>query len=161
MRLIFWTSFWVFLIDQLSKYLVVQRLDLKTLQVFEVWPPFITFHMAWNKGINFGLFSGLDMRWVLIALALFISGLVLYWMRNEGQNKRALIAAGFLVGGALGNVVDRLIYGAVADFLNISCCGLNNPYAFNVADISVFAGALGLVLFSSDGAKKRGDHKTS
>jgi signal peptidase II len=56
-----------------------------------------------------------------------------------------------LLGGALGNVVDRLIYGAVADFLNMSCCGIDNPYAFNVADIAVFAGAIGLVL--APGAK--------
>jgi signal peptidase II len=59
-----------------------------------------------------------------------------------------LIFAGLLIGGALGNVVDRLLYGAVADFLNMSCCGFTNPYAFNVADISVFFGAIGLALFS-------------
>ena len=45
-------------------------------------------------------------------------------------------------------MVDRLLYGAVADFLNMSCCGIDNPYAFNVADIAVFIGALGIVLFS-------------
>ncbi|MBV1904257.1 MAG: signal peptidase II, partial [Marinosulfonomonas sp.] len=50
----------------------------------------------------------------------------------------------------LGNVADRLIYGAVADFLNMSCCGINNPYAFNVADIAVFAGAIGLILFAGN-----------
>ncbi|MCC5973356.1 MAG: signal peptidase II, partial [Rubellimicrobium sp.] len=58
------------------------------------------------------------------------------------------VSAGLLVGGALGNVVDRLLYGAVADFLNMSCCGISNPYAFNVADIAVFAGAIGLVIFT-------------
>jgi len=55
-----------------------------------------------------------------------------------------------LVGGALGNVIDRLIYGAVADFINMSCCGINNPYAFNIADIAVFIGAFGMVIFSND-----------
>ena len=58
------------------------------------------------------------------------------------------IAAGLLVGGAAGNVIDRLIYGAVADFLNMSCCGIDNPFAFNVADIAIFAGAVGLILFT-------------
>ncbi len=58
-----------------------------------------------------------------------------------------MISAGLLVGGALGNVIDRVIYGAVADFLNMSCCGIENPYSFNIADIAIFAGALGLVLF--------------
>ncbi|MDO9527193.1 MAG: signal peptidase II, partial [Gemmobacter sp.] len=52
---------------------------------------------------------------------------------------------------------------AVADFLNMSCCGVNNPYAFNVADITIFAGAIGLVLFAGSGSGKgsRGRRKTS
>jgi signal peptidase II len=64
-----------------------------------------------------------------------------------------MVSAGLLLGGAMGNVVDRVIYGAVADFLNMSCCGIANPYSFNVADISIFAGALGLVLFSAPRGK--------
>ena len=59
------------------------------------------------------------------------------------------MAAGLLIGGAIGNVIDRLAYGAVADFLNMSCCGIENPFAFNVADISIFVGALGLVIFGT------------
>jgi signal peptidase II len=62
----------------------------------------------------------------------------------------AQVSAGVLIGGALGNVVDRVVYGAVADFLNMSCCGIENPYAFNVADVAIFAGAIGLVIFSGD-----------
>jgi signal peptidase II len=45
-------------------------------------------------------------------------------------------------------VIDRVLYGAVADFLNMSCCGFENPWSFNVADISIFAGAIGLILFT-------------
>jgi signal peptidase II len=59
------------------------------------------------------------------------------------------MAAAFLIGGAAGNVIDRLLYGAVADFLNMSCCGIDNPYAFNVADVAIFVGAVGLVLFTN------------
>jgi len=62
------------------------------------------------------------------------------------------MSAGLLIGGAAGNVIDRLVYGAVADFLNVTCCGIDNPFAFNVADISIFAGAFGLILFT--GGKK-------
>ena len=62
-------------------------------------------------------------------------------------------AAGLLAGGALGNVVDRVLYGAVADFLNMSCCGFQNPYSFNVADIAVFLGAVGMVVFAGDGRR--------
>jgi signal peptidase II len=61
------------------------------------------------------------------------------------------VSAGLLIGGALGNVVDRVLYGAVADFLNMSCCGIDNPFAFNVADVAIFVGAIGLVLFAGRG----------
>ena len=81
-------------------------------------------------------------------MALGIVLFVLVWMRRDPPGRTGLIFAGLLIGGALGNVVDRLLYGAVADFLNMSCCGIDNPYAFNVADISVFFGAIGLALFS-------------
>ena len=151
MRLTLWTGFWVFLVDQATKYLVVHWMDLITRQHIEVWPPFIVFRMAWNRGVNFGLLASFDMRWALIALALAISGLVLYWIRRDGGSRWTYLSAGLLVGGALGNVVDRVLYGAVADFLNMSCCGIENPYAFNVADIAVFVGAVGLVIFTGEG----------
>ena len=71
----------------------------------------------------------------------------------EEQRERAKRGVD-LIGGALGNVLDRVLYGAVADFLNMSCCGIENPYAFNVADIAIFAGAFGLVLFPGSGSGK-------
>ncbi|WP_322890805.1 MULTISPECIES: signal peptidase II [unclassified Yoonia] len=155
MRLMFWTGFWVFLIDQISKYFVVHWLGLINEQdgIIEVWPPFIEFRMAWNRGVNFGLFADYDMRWALIAVALLISGAVIWWLNRTGGTKWVYIAGGFMIGGAIGNVIDRIIYGAVADFLNMSCCGINNPYAFNVADIAIFAGAIGLAFFADDGKK--------
>ena len=75
-------------------------------------------------------------------------------MYRENGNRWTFIWAGVLVGGAIGNVVDRIIYGAVADFLNMSCCGIDNPFAFNVADVAIFVGAVGLVLTTGDGKKK-------
>jgi signal peptidase II len=143
----------VFAIDQISKWLVVWRLGLIDRGVIEVWPPVLTLRMAWNRGVNFGLFAQDNdiMRWGLIAAALAISGGVLFWIARTPQRPPAQIAAGLLVGGALGNVLDRVIYGAVADFLNMSCCGIENPYAFNVADVAIFLGAVGLVLFAAEG----------
>ena len=159
MRLTFWTGFWVFLLDQLSKYLVVHTLDLANVGRIEVLPPFLVFRMAWNTGVNFGLLSGADMRWVLIAVALVITAAVLIWVRREGGNRWAQIGAGLLAGGALGNVIDRIIYGAVADFLNMSCCGIDNPYAFNLADAGIFLGAILLVIFGGKDESRQG-HKT-
>ena len=137
----------VFLVDQATKLAVVQGMNLVERGVIDVAPPFLVFRMAWNRGVNFGLFAGDSdlMRWVLVGLALAISAWVWAWIQREGAAPRAQIAAGLLIGGALGNVVDRVAYGAVADFLNMSCCGIDNPYAFNVADISIFLGAVGLI----------------
>lgn len=150
MRLVFWAGFWTFLLDQGLKYLVVQALDLRRIGQIDVLPPFLNLRMAWNYGINFGLMAADSplTRWVLIALALAIVAAVLWWIRREPGGRWQKIAAGLLIGGALGNVVDRMLYGAVADFLNMSCCGIDNPYAFNLADIAIFAGALGLVIFT-------------
>jgi len=144
----------VLTLDQITKYLVVFYMNLIERGQMSVWPGFIHFHMAWNSGINFGLFSnnGLAARWILIVIALGICGVVTYWMRRETRSI-ALISAGMVIGGALGNVVDRILHGSVADFLNITCCGLHNPFAFNVADIAIFAGLLGLMLFASDAKK--------
>ncbi|GGH54537.1 lipoprotein signal peptidase [Frigidibacter albus] len=153
MRAVIWTAAVIFVLDQLSKYIVVHMMQLDRKMQIDVLPPWLQFRMAWNQGINFGLFSNSaeTMRWVLIALALAISTWVWLWMRREAQPIRARIASGLLIGGALGNVLDRVLYGAVADFLNMSVPGIANPFSFNVADIAIFAGAIGLVLFAGDG----------
>ena len=151
MRLLFMMALGVFALDQITKWYVVHWLDLKTLGALDVVPPVLNLRMAWNHGINFGLFANLGdaARWILIAIALAIVAFVLGWMRRDPPGRLGFVSAGVLVGGALGNVVDRIVYGAVADFLNMSCCGFVNPYAFNVADIAVFAGAIGLVFFAA------------
>ncbi len=146
MRLLSLIAIITFAVDQALKWFVVQYLDLATRGIITVYPPFLELRMAWNTGINFGLLN--ISRWVLIAIALATTIWVLVWVRREGGGRMAMISAGLLVGGALGNVVDRVVYGAVADFLNMSCCGIENPYAFNVADIAIFAGAIGLILFT-------------
>lgn len=150
MRLVAIVAAAIFLLDQLTKWLVVHVMDLARVGAIDVFPPYLNFRMAWNTGINFGLLSGQAdwTRWVLISVALGIVLFVLVWMRRDPPGRIGLVFAGLLIGGALGNVVDRVLYGAVADFLNMSCCGFTNPYAFNVADISVFIGAIGLALFS-------------
>lgn len=160
MRPLILTTVLTFLADQLSKYLVLQVLNLQERLYFDLWPPFVVFRMAWNRGVNFGLFSGANAKWALIALALVICAVVLWWVIRDRGGRWMQISAGLLIGGALGNVLDRLLYGAVADFLNMSCCGIENPYAFNIADIAIFLGAVGLVLAGDHGgAEKRSKRK--
>ena len=91
----------IFILDQLSKYLVVHVMRLDQRQEVGVFPPFLNFRMAWNQGINFGLFqSGADvMRWVLIAVALVIAAWVWLWVRRERHQPRVLVSAGLLIGG--------------------------------------------------------------
>jgi signal peptidase II len=150
MRLATSTAIVVLAVDQATKLWVVHGLSLDTRQRIDVLPPWLNLRMAWNQGINFGLFSNSAdlMRWVLIALALVISTWVWFWVRREPHSRPVLISAGMLIGGALGNVLDRLFYGAVADFLNMSMPGYDNPYSFNVADVAIFVGAIGLVLLT-------------
>lgn len=132
--------------DRLTKWWVVEQLDLRHAERIDVFPPFLNFVMAWNTGINFGVFAGAPevSRWVLTLLAAAISAALIVWVwRRAGQERGLPLAwgAGVVVGGALGNAWDRVQFGAVADFLNMSCCGIANPYAFNIADVAIFAGA--------------------
>lgn len=150
------TALGTLLLDQASKLGVIHLLSLRERGEIDVIDPLLNFRWAENRGMNFGLLSN-DAelsRWLLILLALAISGWVVVWVRKGGFGPWSEASAGLLVGGAVGNVVDRLAYGYVADFLNMSCCGIENPFSFNVADIAIFAGALGLVLFTGTGGGK-------
>jgi len=148
MRLVTWVAVAIFGLDQALKYLVVHIMQLDLKRSIDVLPPWLNLRMAWNQGVNFGLMSSEQylMRWVLVAIAIAICIWVWIWVWRSGFGRIAKISAGMLIGGALGNVVDRVFYGAVADFLNMSVPGWQNPYSFNVADIAIFAGAFGLVL---------------
>lgn len=149
-RVLLWAGLAAFVIDQLSKYLVVRVLRVADQPGgIDVLPPLLTFRYGENRGINFGLFQGNSeaARWFLIAISLAISIGVFVWLWRTAASRRMLVFGGLLIGGALGNVVDRVLYGYVLDFLNMSCCGINNPFVFNLADVFIFAGALGLVLF--------------
>ena len=149
MRLVFWAGFWAFLLDQASKYVMLHVLSLSQISGIDVFPPLLQFRYGENRGINFGLFGDAPavMRWVLVVFSSLVVLGVLWWIRRLQDNRWMTMSAGFLIGGALGNVVDRIAYGFVVDFLNMSCCGINNPYVFNIADIFIFAGAIGLILF--------------
>lgn len=145
----------IFAIDQITKYIVVISMNLEQRLYIEMYPPYLNFVMAWNEGVNFGLFGSNDdfTRYALITLAFVIIGGLVFWVRNK-PGWLVPISVGVIIGGAMGNVMDRFIYGAVADFLNMSCCGFHNPFAFNVADIAIFFGAFLLIVFG-DPKKKR------
>lgn len=132
-------------LDRLSKIIIVHRLALASVQQIPAWPPYLSFVMAWNKGVNFGFLNGFDARWLLVALSVIASVALTVWARNK-PGWMLTLASGAVVGGALGNAYDRVAYGAVADYINMSCCGIHNPYSFNVADVFIFGGVLFLVI---------------
>lgn len=144
------------ILDQLSKWVVLYPLGMTLGQFKSVIPGYFHLILGMNDGINFGLFSGSPeaTKWILIAVAFGLCFAVLWWMRDETR-PIVHISTGLLIGGALGNVVDRFIYGAVVDFINVTCCGIHNPFSFNVADIFVFAGAIGLVIFAGNSNQTR------
>ena len=108
-----------FSIDQLSKAVIIHWLELASVHTIRVWPPYLNFVMAWNTGINFGFLSDYDGHWLLVALSIAVSLGLTAWVRNK-RGWILPLATGAVVGGALGNAFDRVIYGAVVDYLNMS-----------------------------------------
>ena len=150
MKLLWISAVFAFAVDQISKYLVIHVMGVSEQNPVDVLPPLLRFRYGENRGINFGLFGDAVSVWVLVGIALAICAAVLIWFWRNPQPPLAQASAGLLIGGALANVLDRLLYGFVLDFLNMSCCSIENPFVFNMADIFIFSGAIGLVLFGHD-----------
>ncbi len=138
----------VFVADQVSKTVIVEwvfRPDgvtatpYITRQLIEVLPMF-QLRLAWNPGISFSLFNSGETVTValLIAVQLCIVGVLLWWLR-QGETRLMKTGIGFIAGGAFGNIVDRIHYGAVVDFLDFHAAGYHFP-TFNLADTCISAG---------------------
>ena len=134
-----------FALDRLTKWYIVDHLDLRGLGYIEAFPPYLNLIMAWNRGVNFGI--PLGGPWFLVGLSVAISAALVWWIWRRGSATMAW-GGGLVVGGALGNAWDRAFYPemAVADFINNSCCGIDNPFSYNVADIAIFLGAVWIAL---------------
>ena len=142
----------VIVCDQLSKWWVVAKL-MQPPRAIEV-TPFFDLVMVWNKGVTFGMFSAASSwtRWGFTGLALAIVVALWLWLRKvEGRWPAASI--GLVIGGALGNVIDRVYYGAVADFLDFHVYGYHWP-AFNVADSAITVGVALLFIDALLGRKE-------
>lgn len=147
-------SFIAFGIDRVSKIVIVEWLNLASIQKMSVWPPYLNFVMAWNTGANFGVLHSFDARWLLVAISLSASLALALWARNK-SGWLLMLATGAVIGGALSNAYDRIVYGAVADYINMSCCTIKNPYSFNVADVLIFGGVAFLILSHEAGTRRK------
>lgn len=139
----------VFVADQLSKWVILGVLKFSPPGCLEAGvncrfieiSPIFDLRMVWNRGISFGLFRADNdfARWGLVAGMLLIAGVFASWLRTA-ERRLTAVSLGLVIGGALGNVIDRIRHGAVADFLDFS--GLYFPFVFNVADAAITVGAI-------------------
>ena len=137
----------VMLLDQLSKWWMLEVVQIAEREPIVLLPVF-KLVMVWNYGISFGMLAhpGTSVPWFLQGVAITIAG-VLAWLAFKSERCSERLAYGAIIGGALGNVVDRCRFGAVADFFVAHWGELAWP-AFNVADASIFCGVSALILLS-------------
>ena len=145
-------ALFVLIIDQATKYWVVNLSDVAVLGGIQV-APFLRLVMVWNEGVSFGLFAGDETFRVygLSGLSMAVSVWLIWWLIRSEHRLIAVIGLGLLIGGALGNAIDRLHWGAVADFIDFNLFGMRFfifNYIFNVADAAISVG-VGLLLLDS------------
>jgi signal peptidase II len=134
----------VILLDQASKHWVLNIFQLPLKGSVPVAGP-LHLTMVWNKGVSFGLLRAeVDLtRWALAAFSIIVAIFLAIWARNLTR-KLAMVALGLVMGGAIGNVIDRIRFGAVADFIDVS--RLWFPWIFNVADAAITCGIILLLI---------------
>lgn len=136
----------IIVVDQLTKAWVLSGLDLREMRQVPVWPPLFNFTWVENRGVSFGLFGDGSARWMLSGFSVVVAGILGWWALKA--DRRLLVSAiGLIMGGAIGNVIDRIRFGFVVDFLDFSGTGFF-PWVFNVADSAITVGVILLILDS-------------
>ena len=134
----------VILLDQAVKTYVTEAMHLATLGSVPLLGP-LRLTMVWNRGVTFGLLRAdtQAVRWILAAFALIVAAVLAWWARSQTR-LLPLAGIGLIVGGAIGNLVDRIRYGAVTDFIDASA--LYFPWVFNIADACIDIGVVLLLI---------------
>jgi signal peptidase II len=143
-------------IDQATKLWLLNVFDLADRGVVTL-TPFLDLVLVWNTGISYGLFpqQGEVGQWVLLAVKAAAVVLLWVWLARAGSRLTGL-SLGLIIGGALGNAIDRVAYGAVADFVlfHIKIRDFSfSWYVFNMADVAIVAGVIGLLYDSLLGTR--------
>ena len=143
-------------LDQASKLWLLKEFDLADKGVVKVMP-FVDLVLTWNTGISYGWFQqeGPFGQWALLALKAVAVALLWIWLAKASFRLSA-VALGLIIGGAIGNGIDRLAYGAVADFVLLHVENADwrfNWYVFNLADVAIVAGVIGLLYESVRGER--------
>jgi signal peptidase II len=144
----------IIVLDQLTKAWILNGLDLREVGRVPVAPPILNFTYIENTGVSFGLFGGGEARWVLSVFSVLVAG-ALAWWALQAERRTLVTAIGLVIGGAIGNAIDRIQYGYVVDFIDFSGTGLF-PWVFNVADSAITVGVVLLILDSLRSERKAG-----
>ncbi len=146
--------------DQASKYWVLHGLHLQDGH-FLVLLPVLNFVLVWNRGVTFGLFNGPGaFNWIILALlALAVVAVLGTWLWRT-RDLFKMLAIGAIMGGAAGNVIDRLRFGAVVDFIQAHL-GAYSFYVFNVGDSAIVCGVIALMAESLLRRETGGDRKAA
>lgn len=137
----------VVVLDQLTKHWILDIVRLPERGTVDVlWP--LQFTRIWNEGVSFGLLQVSHdlVRWGLVAFSLGVAGLLALWARGAARRLPAA-GLGLVIGGAIGNAIDRARFGAVVDFIDVQRLGFF-PWIFNVADSGITVGVILLLLDS-------------
>ena len=136
----------IFLADQLSKWFIIGPLNLEAVQNIQLLP-FFDFTWVENRGISLGIAQAQNEthRWILVAVTAAIAVGVAWWIRKE-EARGDQLALAMVLGGALGNIVDRTRYGYVVDFLDLHFGTFRPFYVFNVGDAAISIGVVILLL---------------
>lgn len=159
------TAFIIFLMDQLSKWFVVEKIFNKSFWSHDLFinlpfyypleiTSFFNIVLVGNKGVSFGLFSA-DSIWgtyALVAIALILVIVIFLWLLKTDKTIISL-SLGAIIGGAIGNIVDRIRFNAVVDFLDFHIHPYHWP-AFNIADTAICIAVIFLLIDTSFGHKK-------
>ena len=137
----------VLMADQASKWAILSVLDLPHIGQI-VLAPVLNLTMVWNHGVTFGLLTGIGIwaHWLLAGVALAVVAALAVWL-CRAENRVVAIALGAIAGGAIGNVIDRLRFGAVVDFIDAHL-GEWHWYVFNVGDAAIVCGVAALLIES-------------
>jgi len=137
--IVFSTALIIILIDQIAKFLI--RINFQLNETFPIIKNI--FHLTYihNYGAGFGILQ--QQRWILIFISIIVIGVIFYYFdRIKEKEKLLQVLVGFVLGGTIGNLIDRVIYGFVVDFLDFRIWPI-----FNVADSFVTIGIIGLIIY--------------
>ena len=145
----------ILMVDQLSKAWILYGIELPLRGRIDILPV-LSLTMVWNRGVTFGLLNstGWSSQLLLAGVALLVVGALGVWL-HRAESAVTAVALGAVAGGAIGNVIDRMRYGAVVDFIHFHI-GNWSWYVFNVADAAIVCGVAALVLDGLRGRRKDG-----